>query len=532
MPKSTRPAPAARSAASAGWSTRSMVAAASVLVAGVAYSSYSNSDAVTTWLLPYAGAMTNWLTTLKPAPAAQSSPTKPAPASSVATASAASSSYTPDLTQQQKFVERVLGEHERATPAKPSGHVHAVHTNWVASNNPVEDKHVLAQFKDKLVFGVYDGHAGYQCSTHLVKYMHNYVARHLNVPSVNVSEALENAFLEMDGDLMQLPYQVLDSPKFKNVPMPTVQDILMTAMAGSCAIVTVVDGPDVYVANVGDSRAVLGTLNDRNEYVPVPLSFDHGVENASEVRRMLAEHPGEEGSVIRNGRVLGGLMPFRAMGDARYKWPAEVQTKIAQLFESTGYPYRKPPANLKTPPYVIAKPEVIHHRLTDRDQFMVVATDGLWEVLSNEQVVSLVGDYVRHHAGQPLATNNSNQGRPWTFTDNNAATHLIRNAFGGADADYTYRLLSIPAPHSRRFRDDITILVVFFRDSSVAASGVLDKAAASSSSSSSSSSAAQTRALEYVQADLEKSKTGPTERGLAPISSSAASATAKKKAKL
>ena len=41
---------------------------------------------------------------------------------------------------------------------------------------------------------------------------------------------------------------------------------------------------------------------------------------------MQAEHPTDEvNTVIMRGRVLGGLEPSRAFGDARYKWPAEVQ---------------------------------------------------------------------------------------------------------------------------------------------------------------------------------------------------------------
>ena len=42
--------------------------------------------------------------------------------------------------------------------------------------------------------------------------------------------------------------------------------------------------------------------------------------------RIQSEHPKDEaGDVIRDGRVLGGLEPSRAFGDARYKWPREIQ---------------------------------------------------------------------------------------------------------------------------------------------------------------------------------------------------------------
>lgn len=48
----------------------------------------------------------------------------------------------------------------------------------------------------------------------------------------------------------------------------------------------------------------------------------------------------------------------------------------------------------------------------------------------------------------------------WSFKDENLSVHLIRNAIGGGDEMAFRRSLSIPAPYSRRHRDDITVTVV------------------------------------------------------------------------
>ncbi len=48
--------------------------------------------------------------------------------------------------------------------------------------------------------------------------------------------------------------------------------------------------------------------------------------------------------------------------------------------------------------------------------------------------------------------------------DDNLSAHLIRNAFGGGDEQTLRRWLSIPAPHSRRYRDDVTVTVVCWED--------------------------------------------------------------------
>jgi pyruvate dehydrogenase phosphatase len=52
----------------------------------------------------------------------------------------------------------------------------------------------------------------------------------------------------------------------------------------------------------------------------------------------------------------------------------------------------------------------------------------------------------------------------WAFTDDNVSAHLIRNAFGGGDGMALRRLLSIPAPFARRYRDDVTVTVVWWED--------------------------------------------------------------------
>lgn len=52
-------------------------------------------------------------------------------------------------------------------------------------------------------------------------------------------------------------------------------------------------------------------------------------------------------------------------------------------------------------------------------------------------------------------------GENWAFKDDNLSSHLIRNALGGGDKQ-VQEMVSIPAPLSRRFRDDITVTVVWW----------------------------------------------------------------------
>jgi len=158
---------------------------------------------------------------------------------------------------------------------------------------------------------------------------------------------------------------------------------------------------------------------------------------------------------------------------------------------------RAPPALLKTPPYVTPRPVITHRKLEyipgldpasskpkSTLRFIVLATDGLWDELSSEQVVALVGGYLSGVKGivpksalstlVPTTTGNktvqgkdnrrTNEEGSWAFVDDNLSTHLIRNAFGGGDEDRLRQLISIPAPLARNYRDDITCTVVYWEE--------------------------------------------------------------------
>ncbi|KAJ1500121.1 hypothetical protein HMI54_011112 [Coelomomyces lativittatus] len=84
---------------------------------------------------------------------------------------------------------------------------------------------------------------------------------------------------------------------------------------------------------------------------------------------------------------------------------------------------------------------------------LVLATDGLWERATNDQVVDIVAEYME----------GPKEKSKWAHQDESAATHVIRNVFGGKDSEAVASLLKIPPPLSRFFRDDITITVVFLK---------------------------------------------------------------------
>lgn len=341
-----------------------------------------------------------------------------------------------------------------------------------------------------------DQNSGWTTSAKLRNVLISYVARELNStykaaaadPSVLVpsSEAIDAAikqgFVRLDHDICNESVNKVLESKSRRVAA----ELLAPALSGSCALLSFYDSQskDLKVAVAGDSRAVLGRRGTSGKWTATALSEDQTGGTPSEMKRLREEHPGEP-YVTRNGRILGQLEPSRSFGDATYKWTKEIQDKIKRQFFG-----RTPSPLLKTPPYVTAEPVITTTKIDpSKGDFIVMATDGLWEMLSNEEVVGLVGQWIeQQQAGNgnkpwlqswfgfssqkslpveaPNDASTEGQRRPirqqqyditgnadrFVVEDKNAATHLVRNAMGGKDRDMMCALLTLPSPYSRRYR--------------------------------------------------------------------------------
>ena len=157
----------------------------------------------------------------------------------------------------------------------------------------------------------------------------------------DINSALESAFIKLDRDLCAEAIPTTNSH--------VDEDLLQISTAGSCACVALVKDTDLYISNCGDARAILGRIDDNGNPSVIPLSHDHNIRNPSEVKRVLSEHPSNEShSVVRSDRLLGLLMPFRAFGDIRFKWPANYLREYLQPYYKKGDAI---PQFYLTPPY-------------------------------------------------------------------------------------------------------------------------------------------------------------------------------------
>uniref|UniRef100_A0A1S3ZI30 protein-serine/threonine phosphatase n=2 Tax=Nicotiana tabacum TaxID=4097 RepID=A0A1S3ZI30_TOBAC len=145
--------------------------------------------------------------------------------------------------------------------------------------------------------------------------------------------------------------------------------------SGTTAVTFVKQGQDLVIGNVGDSRAVLGTRDKSGSLTAVQLTVDLKPNLPAEAERIrkcrgrvfaLRDEP-EVARVWLPNSDSPGLAMARAFGDFCLK--------------DFG---------------LISVPEISYRRLTGKDEFIVLATDGIWDVLSNDEVVKIIASTSSH----------------------------------------------------------------------------------------------------------------------------------------
>ncbi|KNC96344.1 uncharacterized protein SPPG_08245 [Spizellomyces punctatus DAOM BR117] len=220
----------------------------------------------------------------------------------------------------------------------------------------MEDAHTtILKLEDKTgkhvsFFAVYDGHGGQSVAKYSGAQLHERITKDEGYAKGNYAQAIKQGFLGTDVDLRA-------DPDFQHDPSGC------TAVA---ALIT--DDWRILVGNAGDSRAVLSANG-----VAVPLSFDHKPVNPDESQRIIAA-----GGYVEFGRVNGNLALSRAIGDFEFKQntdlPAEQQI-------------------------VTANPDITERKLQDTDEFVVIACDGIWDCMTNQDVV----DFVRQKIAEDMS---------------------------------------------------------------------------------------------------------------------------------
>ncbi len=196
-------------------------------------------------------------------------------------------------------------------------------------------------------FGVFDGHGinGENVSRHVAYRISDLVLKvYAEREDMTFPQAIEAGFLLLDAQIRRDP------------DMRTVDGVVW---GGSTACAVWMTDEYIYSGNVGDSRFIL-SYNGR----AYPVTKDHKPDNRGEHSRIEAA-----GAFVRSQRVNGMLGVARAFGDFRFK----VRGDLGPHEQS-----------------VTALPDVRTVELEDEIDFLVVASDGVWDSKTNQEVVDFI----------------------------------------------------------------------------------------------------------------------------------------------
>ncbi|XP_021908737.1 probable protein phosphatase 2C 65 [Carica papaya] len=139
--------------------------------------------------------------------------------------------------------------------------------------------------------------------------------------------------------------------------------------SGTTAVTVIKKGDHLVVANLGDSRAVLCTRSSKNQLIPIQLTVDLKPNVPSEAERIN----------ICKGRIFA----LDEEPDVYRIWMPEDDCPGLAMARAFGDFCLKDYG-------LISCPEISHRKLTANDEFVVLATDGIWDVMSNQEVIKIV----------------------------------------------------------------------------------------------------------------------------------------------
>jgi serine/threonine protein phosphatase PrpC len=198
----------------------------------------------------------------------------------------------------------------------------------------------------------------------------------------DLSNALINTeILTSDKNKKKKIYNIIGSTFIKVNEKLIGIETINSIFSGTTCVSVIYTPIKLICANIGDSRAVLGRYDKKNKkYISINLSRDHKPTEEDEAKRILKKGGRIKPFIDENGIEIGpprvwvkdddvpGLAMTRSFGD-----------RVASIAGT------------------ICVPEIKEYYFNEGDKFMIIASDGVWEFISSEECVDIVGKYYENN---------------------------------------------------------------------------------------------------------------------------------------
>ena len=217
----------------------------------------------------------------------------------------------------------------------------------------MEDTTRIVQIKLKNIHMCYlvilcDGHSGINCSKYISEELPSLMQLYLK--NISSTESYKNIINKITNCILRL-----DSIYKKQINL-----------SGSTCIFALFINNQLFIGNIGDSRCIIGDFNNKINL----FTIDHKPNEKKESHRIY-----KNGGYVTNidtyrvyiNNEANGLAMSRAIGDNHYK----------------GY-------NI-----VISNPDIYYRKILQSNEFMILASDGLWDVVSNLEAIQFVNARIK-----------------------------------------------------------------------------------------------------------------------------------------
>ena len=239
-------------------------------------------------------------------------------------------------------------------------------------------------------FGIFDGHGGEECSEFLKNNYMNYLVENANFP-FDIKLSMIESFQKIEDDFFKLKCKdnLEDSDK-----------------SGSCALVSVIFDNKIYIANIGDSRAIMSigggtkvrqlTADQKPDNIK---EFERALKNGSKIYLDDNDDPDRDESKIEFIKDKAELEKMKEIKEnSKEEKIFRVYPSDLAVMRTVGDIKAKKKEFGGIPGTIINIPEVYIFDINSSDDFIVMGCDGIFDDLSNQEIVNAAWTVFKHRA--------------------------------------------------------------------------------------------------------------------------------------
>ncbi|GAU23441.1 hypothetical protein TSUD_331390 [Trifolium subterraneum] len=322
----------------------------------------------------------------------------------------------------------------------------------VQANMDMEDQSQVEVDTDKLFVGVYDGHKGDTTAIYLRDHIFSELLtrfqqniRYIEDPAVNFGVAVETM---MRQSIREMETRFIEYAKNSFEQQNEIQNSFVSS---GCLICIIWKGT-ICVANVGNSRAILGSqkgIGPLKRLAVEQMVIDHSFQNPAIQQEFLRCYPDrhshyqciQEKGLSETSSCIG----YAYMKNARFTQRRPFEIPLSELVTS--------PFN--TFPLLSSHPSVSSRRLRDSDRFIIFGSGGFWKLISNEKAAGVVNNSSRDRIAERLVTlaleeDPDKKGRTYRDLVKIPKSNCISGNNGNQNSGFR-----------SAYHDDITVIVVY-----------------------------------------------------------------------